>query len=195
METSKTNIPANIAEHEGDSSQHIIGQLLPESDIIQFTKELDMMVLRLSEFSEAISVSEHIQRIGAGIRNYGFVDKTSEVAKARPEFAPANFNSDTLKDLLKRIDMLRTILLALQQLNRIIRDDLLITSNEAFNQAQIFYSAVRDAANRKEPGAEDIFKTLQPFFNRTKSVGEASTEKELELEIDALLQGHKDDKI
>ena len=145
--------------------------------------------------TEALTHAERRRLQGSGIRRYGFIDKVSDVAEANPEFAPAFFNSGDLKERLREIEILRNISTALAQMLRITDDVLLQVSDDAFQMALGYYNTVREAARRRQPGAQAIFNILRPFFNRPRRAGDEPTEQEVERDLKALIHGKKDGEI
>jgi len=123
------------------------------------------------------------------------MDKTSDVASDNMEFAPRMFSATTLKDKMRLIEELRNILLTANQFARSLNDLLLITGNEAFQMALMYYNSVRDLARRGVPGAEATFRTLQPFFRRPRRTADEPTEEETLRDAKVLLHGTKDGEI
>jgi len=151
--------------------------------------------LREDMQTEALSHAERRRLQGSGVRRYGFIDKVSDVAVANPEFAPAFFDEVELKDLLRKIELLRNISGAFQQLQRMTDDVLLQVSDAAFQLALAYYNTVREASRRRQPGAQTIFNMLRLFFNRPRRPGDEPTEQELERDMKALIHGKKDGEI
>jgi len=142
-----------------------------------------------------LTTIERLRKIGTGIRNYGFLDKTSDVANDNMQFAPRMFSATELKELIRQIEELRNIILAANQFSRSMNDQLLITGDKAFQMALMYYVSVRDLARRGVPGAQAAFRTLQPFFRRPRNEVHEPTEPEVERDVKALLKGKKDGKI
>jgi len=153
----------------------------------------------LDQISDSIdydlSTVERLRKKGSGIRRYGFIDKTSDIALDNSQFAPQMFSASELKDLVRKIEELRNILLAANQFSRSINDLLLITGDEAFQLALMYYNSVRELARRRVAGAEATFRTLQPFFARGRRHDQEPTEPEVERDVKALLKGKKDGRI
>ena len=135
------------------------------------------------------------RRIGAGIRNYGFMDKTSDLALANPQFNPASFDGNQLKTIIRKIELCRNLLALLQQFSREVSDDLLTLGNEGFSLSLLYYSSVRELARRNDTGAQAVFNMLRPFFRRPNPEKEKPTEPEVERNVRALLKGKKEGKV
>jgi len=143
----------------------------------------------------ALSDADRRRLLGSGVRRYGFMDKVSDVGLANTDFAPPFLNLVTLKDLIRQIETLRNISTTLQQLVRLNSDLLLTAGDDAFRMALLYYTAVREAARGRVPGARAIFETLRLFFKRTRNTSTEPTEPEVERDVKALLHGKKDGKI
>jgi hypothetical protein len=90
------------------------------------------------------------------------------------------------------------LLLETQKLARIISESLLVSGDNGYSLALIYYNAVREAArpSANMPGARVIFDRLRTFFSsRSRTTAAEPTEKETLRDVKALLHGHKDGKI
>jgi len=152
-------------------------------------------IIRHDMQTEALTPAARRRMLGSGVRRYGFIDKTSDVAAQYPEFAPAFFNSNALKTKLREIELLRNLSVAFQQMLRITDDVMLQVSDEAFQEALAYYNTVGEAAKRRQPGAQAIFRLLQTFFRRGRRPNDEPTDPEVERDLRALLHGRKDGKI
>ena len=178
--------------HEG-----VMREWLSVDNLEQLYSDIQALLelMRLDMLPTALTHAEQMRLQGSGVRCYGFIDKTSDVAAANPEFAPAFFSSAKLKTKVREIEIVRNISGALQQMLRISDDVLLLLSDEAFQMALAYYNTVREASRRRQPGATAIFRQLQLFFRRGRRTDEEPTEPEVERDVKALLHGRKDGKI
>jgi hypothetical protein len=143
----------------------------------------------------ALSEAERRRLQGSGIRRYGFIDTVSDLVLSNPEYSPQFLNETTLKNLLRNIEELRDASAKIQQIARTNSDLLLKISDEAYLFSLMYYNTVRDAAKKRIPGAEAIYRLLQPFFKRSRRPGEEPAEPEVERDVHALMHGAKDGKI
>ncbi|MDR0546468.1 MAG: hypothetical protein LBG77_02615 [Dysgonamonadaceae bacterium] len=146
-------------------------------------------------YANILSPAERGRKIGAGIKNWGFVEACYASAKANPQFLPsylpvADF-TDAMDDFMRK----RTLYMALQQFLQEVSDSMLTASDLAYRDALEYYNTLKVAAREKVPGAETEYKTLSVYFKRTKTVSAEPTEKQLERDIHALLHGSKDGKV
>ncbi|MDR0302491.1 MAG: hypothetical protein LBI04_09310 [Treponema sp.] len=143
----------------------------------------------------SLSLTERLSMRGSGVRRYGFIEKVSDIAPSRPDLAPGFFDLEYLKDLTEQIAVLRNIRGMVQQIDRVANDALLVTGDEAFRVALMYYNSVRDAARRRVPGAEAIFRILELFFRRGRRIDREPTVPETESDVDALLHRRKEGRI
>jgi hypothetical protein len=110
-----------------------------------------------------------------------------------PQFWPSYTDSitdrETMKDLLREIEVLRNLLILYESGSRMILDQLLTVGNEAFRLANMYYASVRNAARQQIPDAEAVFRMLQLFWRRRRRVSDAPTEQEVLRDVRALLRG------
>jgi len=194
--TNKTTKGATAApQHHSSPSSG--GSWVNEANLGQLFEDIDKILqdMRVDMQTEALTTAERRRLLGSGVRRYGFIDKVSDVAGANPEFAPPFFSDTVLKDKIREIEILRNISVALNQMTRITDDVLLQLSDDAFQLALGYYNTVREAARRRQPGAQAIFNLLRAFFNRPRRTGGEPTEQEVERDVHALLHGKKDGEI
>jgi len=131
---------------------------------------------------------------GAGIRNYGFIEKVADLTEANPQYAQF-FNPNDLRTAIMNFDLCRNILLLLQGFVKMITNTMLIYSDDGLSMSLIFYNMVRDMGRRGDPIAGPLFTTLQPFFKKRKPAANNLTEKEIGHETQALIKNKKDGKL
>ncbi|MDR0206763.1 MAG: hypothetical protein LBI45_05860 [Bacteroidales bacterium] len=196
MTTQKKNPTANAkAETHKTGNEKA---LIPMNELQQIHDEVYNIMEKFPDISQDVALSEAERRRlqGSGIRRYGFIDKVSDLAAANTDFVPPFMSIDDLKDLVRQIEILRNTSANLQQLLRMVNDELLVTGDEAYRIALMYYNSVRDASRRRVPGAAALFNMLRPFFTsmgRRKT--DEPTEKEIEKDVKALLHGKKEDEI
>ena len=134
------------------------------------------------------------RKIGAGIRNYGFIEKVADLAEANPQFAQF-FRAIDLRNAIKNFDVCRDIALILQSFARLVTNTMLVYSDEGYNMSRIFYNNVKEIARRGNPTAMELYRALQPFFKRTRRDTGTMTEKEALHEEKALMHGKKDGRL
>jgi hypothetical protein len=110
-------------------------------------------------------------------------------------FAPRTFEIEKLKENIRQIEKLRNILAASNAFGRTISDMLLVRGDEAYRLALMYYTSLRGQARAGVPGAEDVFRVLQPFFRRPRRKGAEPTQKEVMRDFKAVLHGTKEGRV
>jgi hypothetical protein len=158
--------------------------------------EINSCMREFQQWSENnLTLVQRRRKIGAGIRNYGFIEKVADLAGANPQYAQF-FNPVDLRNAIKNVDMCRDLVLLLQGFQRMVSNSMLVYSDDAFTMATIFYRMVQTMSRRGDPQAIQLFRTLSPFFTpRNKRANAEPTTKEIEQHLHALLHGTADGKI
>ena len=143
-----------------------------------------------------LTLSQRRSKVGAGIRNYGFIVKAAELVAENPQFALL-FNAEILNNCIYNFDESRNINVTLQSMVRQTSNSMLTYSDEAYSLSLIFYNSVKELARRGNPDAITLYRQLQPFFRRRNPEhgSKPPTEHETLRDAKALLHGHKDGKI
>ncbi|MDR2727966.1 MAG: hypothetical protein LBB56_02450 [Chitinispirillales bacterium] len=141
-----------------------------------------------------LTLSQRRRKVGAGVRNYGFIDKTSDLATSNPEFAKL-FNIQDLKNCIRNIEDCRDIVILLQTLARMVSNSMMVYSDEAYSLALLYYNSAREMSRRGDPNAIEVFRALQTFFRRTRRANAEPSAKAIEKDLHALIKGTKDGKI
>jgi hypothetical protein len=178
------------------------GQIAPNAlisfDALHLLLQLSTAVL--TELMEnwqgpALTTNQRQRLPGSGVRRYGFIDKVKDIASENPQFVPPFLDVEQLKELLRRVELLRNLNIMLRQSTRVNMDFLLTAGAEAFRLSLMYYNTVRDAARQRVPGAQQEFDELQKFFRSPMRKHDQPTEMEVERDAKALLKGHKEGKI
>jgi hypothetical protein len=177
---------------------HIAPNALISFDALHLLMQLSTAVL--TELMEnwhgpALTTDQRRRLPGSGVRRYGFIDKTKDIADENPQFVPPFLDVEELKNLIRRIEELRNVNILLRQATRLNMDFLLTTGAEAFRLSLMYYNTLRDAARQRVPGAQEEFNVLQQFFRSPMRRHDEPTEQEVERDAKALLKGHKEGKI
>jgi len=169
--------------------------LLPLGDLDQISEDIKSAMELFQEISEHNLTSlQRRRKKGAGIRNYGFIEKVADLAEANPQYAQF-FDPNDLRNAIMNFDLCRNILLLLQGFVKMMTDTMLVYSDGGLSMSLIFYNMVKEMGRRGDPIAGPLFTTLQPFFKKRKPVTTDLTGKQTEREVNALLKNKKDGKI
>ena len=105
------------------------------------------------------------------------------------------FDNEVLKEKLRDIEYLRDLLALVLELSRLITNNLLVESDEAYRMALEYYNSVNRLARAGDAGAIAVFNMLEPFFKRPRRTSQQPTEHQLERDVRALLHGTKEGEI
>ena len=168
---------------------------VPTNLVYKILSDVTDLMNEFQAFSDNNLTQEQLRRkIGAGVRNYGFIEKVADLAAANPEYAQF-FSVQNLRNTIRNIDNCRDIVLLLQAFARAVSNSMLVYSDEAFTMSLIYYNMVRQMSRRGDPVATVLFNTLRPFFRRRTPTTAEPTAKQLEKDIHGLLHGTKDGEI
>jgi len=134
------------------------------------------------------------RKIGAGIRNYGFMEKVADIAEVNPQFA-VFFDPNDLRNAIMNFDECRNIALLLQSFIRLVTNTMLIYSNEGYTMSSMFYNTVKEMSRRGDPTANALYRTLKPFFERPKRPNTKTTKKQAEHDFMGIINGTKEGSI
>jgi len=194
MTTQTSPTPVHPAS---EAAQRATPQWVAPDNLEQLLRDINEHLATMTRYmqTEALTHAERLRLMGSGVRRYGFIDKTSDIAEDNLQFAPPFFDLQALKDLLRVIEVLRNISVTLNQMLRINGDVLLTVSDDAFQMALAYYNTVREASRRRQPGAQAVFAVLREFFQRRRREAAEPTIPEVEHDVHALLHGRKDGRI
>ena len=164
---------------------------------------LDELQIMFDNFSEIVpelsntvlDTTDRRRLLGSGVRRYGFIEKTVDVAGEFPQFWPSFVtDGEKLKELVHEIEVLRNLLVWFRYASRIVGDLLLVAGDDAFRLAGSYYATARDGARRQIPEAVQVFQMLQLFWRRRRrtSSSDEPTMHELERNFHGVLHGTKD---
>jgi hypothetical protein len=188
-ETHAPQVLANNGIHQKDIA------LLPPEQMNGIKLNIENEMAQFKSFADNNLTSlQRRRKIGAGVRNYGFIDKVSDLATANPDYAHF-FNLDDLKNCIRNIEICRDILVLLQSFARLISNTMMIYSDDAYSMALNYYNMVKEMSKQGDPTAMELYRELLPFFKRPKRTSSEPTEKELERDLHALIHGKADGKI
>jgi hypothetical protein len=150
------------------------------------------------EIDNNLSGKERQRLFGAGVRNFGFIEKAYDIARENPNFMPRNFNTLTMGYNIRDLEDARQLFWVLQQFSNAANELVLMSADECFRDALRVYGNLRELNRSKVPGADVLYHTLLSFFRRRRphnSDGSEPTQKELERDFMKLIHGHADGDI
>jgi hypothetical protein len=144
-----------------------------------------------------LSGRERLRLFGAGVRNFGFIEKAYDIARENPDFLPRDFNPILMGYYIQDLEDARQLIWTLQQFINAVNEFLLKRSDTCFREALRIYGNLRALTRSKVPGADVLYRALLTFFRRRRPrPGETEpTQKELERDFMKLIHGKADGNI
>jgi hypothetical protein len=126
---------------------------------------------------------------GAGVKNYGFIEKACDLAKNNPGYLPPHFDIDDMRESVKDFDDIRQLVFELEQYLRAANNIMLLESDLLYRGSLRVYAGLKEQARNKVLGAQALFDALRVFFHRRKRAADKPTRKETLRTAKKLLQG------
>jgi hypothetical protein len=169
--------------------------LLPPEQMNGIKLNIDNEMQQFKSFADNyLTPLQRRRKIGPGTRNYGFIDKVSDLAAANPNYAHF-FNIDDLKNCVRNIEICREIVILLQAFARLVTNTMMIYSDDAYSMALNYYNMVKEMSKQGDPEAIELYRDLKTYFKRSKHSSAEPTERELERDIHSLIHGTKDGEV
>ena len=173
----------------------------PKDLINGIISEIEAM---MSEFIEdenidtSMTGKERLRLFGAGVRNFGFIEKSWDIARDNPQFVPPNFSLEKMETSIHELEEARQLLWVLQQFAQVVSEFLLTKTDTSFRDALRVYGNLREQSRSKVPGARELYMALLTFFRRrrrTTEDGGEETQAQLERNFMKLIHGKADGHI
>ena len=165
-------------------------------EMVDDVMELTDKFIAVGHIDTALTGTERRRLFGAGVRNYGFMDKAWDIAHDNPNFIPQNLDVPLMGKTLREIEDLRQLAFVLEQFLQVVNDAMLIKSDAVYRMALRVYGSLREQARNRVPGAAPLFEALLQFFRRRRRITEEEpTVKELEHDFKRLIHGTADGEI
>jgi len=142
--------------------------------------------------------TERLRLFGAGVRNYGFIEKAWDIVRDNPGFAPQLFNAAQFGAGIAEFDKYRQLYFLIEKFLAVVNEAMLIRSDVLFREALRVYGNLREMSRARVPGAEPLYRALLQFFRRRRGAEMEEMEpttKELERDFKKLIHGHADGEI
>jgi len=150
------------------------------------------MFMRVSNLFSNLSPAERARLIGAGVRNYGFIEKARDIARDNPAFLPPNFDIDQFSADLQSFDKVRQVFLIAEKLETIAADKMLLMSNDLYRESLRVYNTLKEQSRARVAGARDLFMALETFFKKRRPSDRPPTEKQEIRKAEGIIKGTVD---
>jgi hypothetical protein len=159
------------------------------------TKDANMI---LEAFMEAVNLysqltpKERERLTGAGVRNYGFIEKVRDIARDNPSYLPPNFDVEQFSADLETFDKVRQFYFASEKMQSIASDKMLLMSSDLYREALRVYNTLKEQTKARVAGARDLFNAIEMFFKRKRGAERPPTETEQFRKAKGLIKGTVD---
>jgi hypothetical protein len=149
--------------------------------------------------NSALTGTERMRLIGAGVRNYGFIEKAWDIVRENPQFVPSNFSAAEFQQNIQMLDDYRQLSWVLEKFLQGVNEAMLIRADASFRDALRVYNSLKEQARGRVHGAEPLFRALLRFFRRRRPAEELEetepTIKQLERDFNKMVHGKEDGEI
>ncbi|MDR0473078.1 MAG: hypothetical protein LBH43_05360 [Treponema sp.] len=140
---------------------------------------------------DRLTALQRRRKIGPGTRNYGFVDKVSDLADSNPDYAHF-FSISDLKNCIRNVENCRDLVILLTAFARLVTNTLMIYSDDAYGMASNYYHMVKEMSGRGDAEAMELYRDLKTTFKKAKRASSEPTEKQALKDANAFIHGTKD---
>ena len=132
---------------------------------------------------------------GAGVKNFGFIERAYSIARGNPQFMPPNLDQGSLQEGLQVFKNIHQLVLELEQYFKAASNVMLLESDLHYRNALRIYGSLKEQTRYRVDGAEPLFAALQPFFHRKKRKSGKPTVKEVIRDAKKLARGTAEGEI
>jgi hypothetical protein len=143
-------------------NQHI--QTIPIKIQAEVQKKIGEITAMLKPYMLNLTPEERQVRLKLGYKNLAFVEKSHDYARANSAFVPSYMDMEMFCIDAQDANGMHVLSLSLQQLLQVLDDIVMVSGSEAYNQALMFYNAVKQAAQEEIPEAKAIYEDLKTCF-------------------------------
>jgi hypothetical protein len=144
----------------------------------------------------ALTGTERMRLIGAGVRNYGFIEKAWDIVRENPQFVPANFSAAEFHANIVALDNYRQLHWVLEKFLQAVNEAMLLRGDASFRNALFVYRNLQAQSRARVHGAEPLYRALLRFFRRRRPAEELEetepTMKQLERDFNKMVHGKED---
>ena len=140
----------------------------------------------------ALTGKERLRLFGAGVKNFGFIEKAFEIARANPGFAPPHLNVGELRNYQDDLEELRQLFFIVKQFAQAVSACYLLRSDMCYRVARRIYASLKEQEKDRVDGAAPLYEALQSFFQSRKRQTDEPTQKQSIKKAKKLIQGKAD---
>jgi hypothetical protein len=164
--------------------------------LIDHINQLMDIFMQDHDANSALTGTERMRLIGAGVRNYGFIEKAWDIVRENPDFTPANFSAAEFHENIQMLDAYRQLSWILEKFLQAANEAMLIRADASFRNALRVYNSLKEQSRGRVHGAEPLFRALLRFYRRRRPAEELEetepTMKQLERDFNKMVHGKED---
>jgi hypothetical protein len=164
--------------------------------IVEDVQELMEIFMKEGNVDSTLTPSERRRLIGAGVKNYGLIDKAYDIARDNPKFLPPFLSAQEIWQDMHDFEEARQLVMVLEKFLQLATENMMVRGNRCFRDALRIYGTLQEMARNQVPGAKPLFESLMTFFRKRRRPGEEEpTVKQLEKDFHGLVHGTKEGEI
>jgi len=149
-----------------------------------------------AENAHIASTGKERQRLfGAGVKNYGFIEKAFDIARDNPGSMPPYLHINDLRGYLDDLDEMRQLYFILESFEKTVFACYLQRTDKCYRTALRVYAALKEQARGRVPGAAPLYEALKPFFHHRKRQTDKPTNKQVIKDFKKLIHNKADGEI
>ncbi len=139
-------------------------EAIPAEELAKAQELINTLAKILKPYLSSLTPKERQENLKLGDKRLAFGTKAYEYATAYSQFCPAYLDMESFRTDMADVNNLRLLEISLRQLVDGVDDTVMIAGGEAYNQALVFYQAVKQAAKQDIVGAKAIYNELHSHF-------------------------------
>jgi hypothetical protein len=203
--TSAKAASARANARQSNASFAGAGARRPEDNALPSVALLDQVKIEFNQIKfMIINYAQHLRPLdrrrlnSVGMRKLSFVEKAYELATENEEFLPHWLTIEKYAVDINRFNILESVMALAKQVEEMLWNITIESSDILFTNSLEFYSSVQDAAKRRVDAAESPFNELKPFFKNRghgSAEGEEPTDRQIERDFMATLHGRREGEV
>jgi hypothetical protein len=169
---------------------------MPLALIPLLTHDLNAFKSALEDFAAHLRSLDRMRLNGVGIKKQGFIERVFEVAVENPEFLPHYLTLEKFRQDGEYFIGIHGMVDITDQIRELLWNIGILGSDVWYTDALEYYASVREASKRRVDAAETLYRALEPFFKRSRKLGEDGepvlTLKKLRRDENAIARGKRD---
>jgi len=154
------------------SQKNEIAINIPAEVLATINSLVSQLKLTLAPYIHALTSEEIAGIAKMGDKTLAFVEKVKDYTVSNPEFVPTDLmNVNDFYIDFEAVKTLMPVLKSVEQIKDDLKDSLILSGNEAYLPALMYYRNVKSRADAGVPSAKTIYDDLKKRFpGKTKAV-------------------------